>query len=266
MSIALLKGEDFSDRDNKSTASVAIINQAMAFRFWPGTSPVGHLFTRASDPQHAIQVIGVARNSRIEDTYSSYGPAFYLPISQNYASAQTLQIRTNGLPKDAVPEVLAIIQQLAPAIPVLSVRTMTEAINGMNGLFVFNLGAELTGTLGLLGLTLGVIGIYGVMAYAVGRRSHEIGVRIALGAKRSDVLWMICRQGLVIIAAGIVIGCVAAMGIGRLLGDFLVGVEPTDLLTYSSLSLLLTFVALAACFIPARRAANVDPIVVLRYE
>jgi ABC-type antimicrobial peptide transport system permease subunit len=91
-------------------------------------------------------------------------------------------------------------------------------------------------------------------------------VRIALGAKRSEVLWMICRQGLVIIAAGIVIGCVAAMGIGRLLGDFLVGVEPTDLLTYSSLSLLLTFVALAACFIPARRAANVDPIVVLRYE
>jgi putative ABC transport system permease protein len=266
MSIALLKGEDFSDRDNKSTASVAIINQAMAARFWPGTSPVGHLFTRASAPQHAIQVIGVARNSRIEDTYSSYGPAFYLPISQNYASAQTLQIRTNGLPKDAVPEVLAIIQQLAPAMPVLSVRTMTEAINGMNGLFVFNLGAELTGTLGLLGLTLGVIGIYGVMAYAVGRRTHEIGVRIALGAKRSDVLWMICRQGLVIIAAGIVIGCVAAMGIGRLLGDFLVGVGPTDLLTYSSLSLLLTFVALAACFIPARRAANVDPIVALRYE
>lgn len=266
MSIALLKGEDFSDRDNKSTASVAIINQAMAAGFWPGTSPVGHLFTRASDPQHAIQVIGVARNSRIEDTYSSYGPAFYLPISQNYASAQTLQIRTNGLPKDAVPEVLAIIQQLAPAMPVLSVRTMTEAINGMNGLFVFNLGAELTGTLGLLGLTLGVIGIYGVMAYAVGRRTHEIGVRIALGAKRSDVLWMICRQGLVIIAAGIVIGCVAAMGIGRLLGDFLVGVGPTDLLTYSSLSLLLTFVAFAACFIPARRAANVDPIVALRYE
>ena len=266
MRIALLKGEDFSDRDNKSTASVAIINQAMAARFWPGTSPVGHLFTRASDPQHAIRVIGVARNSRIEDTYSSYGPAFYLPISQNYASAQTLQIRTNGLPKDAVPEVLAICQQLAPAMPVLSVRTMTEAINGMNGLFVFNLGAELTGTLGLLGLTLGVIGIYGVMAYAVGRRTHEIGVRIALGAKRSDVLWMICRQGLVIIAAGIVIGCVAAMGIGRLLGDFLVGVGPTDLLTYSSLSLLLTFVALAACFIPARRAANVDPIVALRYE
>src|SRR5216683_1005449 len=266
MSIALLKGEDFSDRDNKSTASVAIINQAMAARFWPGTSPVGHLFTRASDPQHAIQVIGVARNSRIEDTYSSYGPAFYLPISQNYASAQTLQIRTNGLPKDAVPEVLAIIQQLAPAMPVLSVRTMTEAINGMNGLFVFNLGAELTGTLGLLGLTLGVVGIYGVMAYAVGRRTHEIGVRIALGARRLDVIWMICRQGLVIIAAGIVIGCVAATGIGRLLGGFLVGVGPTDLLTYSSVSLLLTFVALAACFIPARRAANVDPMVALRYE
>jgi len=266
MRIALLNGGDFSDGDNKSTASVAIINEAMAARFWPGTSPIGHSFTRSSDPQHPVQVIGVARNSRIEDTYSSYSPAFYLPISGNYTSAQTLQIRTNGLPKDAAPEVFAIVQQLAPAMPILSVRTMTEAINGMNGLFIFNLGAELTGTLGLLGLTLGVVGIYGVMAYAVGRRTHEIGLRIALGARRIDVIWMICRQGLVIIAAGIVIGCVAATGIGRLLGDFLVGVGPTDLLTYSSVSLLLSLVALTACFIPGRRAAKVDPMVALRYE
>ena len=266
MSIALLKGKDFSDGDNEATSSVAIVNQAMAARFWPGTSPVGHLFTRAGDPQHPIQVIGVARNSRIEDTYSSYSPAFYLPISQNYVSAQTLQIRTDGLPKKTAPEVLAITQQIAPTMPVLSVRTMTEAINGMNGLFVFNLGAELTGTLGLLGLALGVVGIYGVMAYAVGRRTHEIGVRIALGAKRSDVLWMICRQGLVIIAAGLVTGWVAAIGIGRLLGEFLVGVGPTDLLTYLSVSMLLTLVALAACYVPARRAANVDPMVALRYE
>jgi len=266
MGIVLLQGGEFSVDDNKSTASVAIINQTMAARFWPGTSPVSHLFTRTSDPQHPVQVIGVARNSRIEDTYSSYTPAFYLPISQHYTSAQTLQIRTNGLPKEAAPEVFAIVQQLAPSMPVLSVRTMTEAINGMNGLFVFNLGAELTGALGLLGLTLGVVGIYGVMAYAVGRRTHEIGVRIALGAKRTDILWMMCRQGLVIIAAGIVIGCIAAIGIGRLLGDFLVGVGPTDLLTYSCVSLLLTLVALTACFIPARRAAKVDPMVALRYE
>ena len=266
MGIALPDGRDFSDGDNKSTASVAIVNEAMAARFWPGTNPVSHLFTRSSDPQHPVQIIGVARNSRIEDTYSSYTPAFYLPISQNYTSAQTLQIRTNGLPKDAAPEVFAIVRQLAPAMPVLSVRTMSEAINGLNGLFIFHLGAELTGALGLLGLTLGVVGIYGVMAYTVGRRTHEIGVRIALGAKRTDVLWMICRQGLVIIAAGTVIGCVAAIGIGRLLGDFLVGVRPTDLLTYSSVSLLLTLVALTACYIPARRAAKVDPMVALRYE
>jgi len=144
---------------------------------------------------------------------------------------------------------------------------MTEVVsNGANGLLLFNLGAELTAALGLLGLTLAVVGIYGVMAYAVGERTQEIGVRVALGAQRKNILWMISRQGLAIVGAGLALGPLIAVRVGRVVGEFLVGVGPTDPLTYISVSLLLSFVALAACYIPARRATRVDPLVALRYE
>jgi ABC-type antimicrobial peptide transport system permease subunit len=144
---------------------------------------------------------------------------------------------------------------------------MTEVVsNGANGLLLFNLGAELTAALGLLGLTLAVVGIYGVMAYAVGERTQEIGVRVALGAQRKNIPWMISRQGLAIVGVGLALGLLIAVGVGRVVGEFLVGVGPTDPLTYISVSLLLSFVALAACYIPARRATRVDPLVALRYE
>jgi len=144
---------------------------------------------------------------------------------------------------------------------------MTEVVsNGANGLLLFNLGAELTAALGLLGLTLAVVGIYGVMAYAVGERTQEIGVRVGLGAQRKNIPWMISRQGLAIVGVGLALGLLIAVRVGRVVGEFLVGVGPTDPLTYISVSLLLSFVALAACYIPARRATRVDPLVALRYE
>jgi ABC-type antimicrobial peptide transport system permease subunit len=144
---------------------------------------------------------------------------------------------------------------------------MTNAVrNGANGLLLFNLGAELTAALGLLGLTLAVVGIYGVMAHAVGQRTQEIGVRIALGAQSKNILWMISRQGLVILGIGLGLGLLAAVGVGQLVGDFLVGIGPTDPFTYLSVSVLLSLVALGACYVPARRAMRVDPMVALRYE
>ena len=267
MKIAVLSGRDFLDSDTASSPRVALINEAMAERFWHGANPIGRNFNRSGDSQHTIEIVGVVRNSRIEDPYSPYSPAFYVPILQSYTSAQTLQIRTAGPPQAIAPEVLAVIRGIAPTAPALHVRTMTDAVNnGAGGLFLFNLGAELTAALGLLGLTLAVVGIYGVMAYAVGQRTQEIGVRIALGAQRTNILWMISRQGLAIVGSGLVLGLLVALVVGRFVGDFLVGIGPTDPLTYISTSILLSFVALTACYIPAHRATRLDSIVALRYE
>jgi ABC-type antimicrobial peptide transport system permease subunit len=144
---------------------------------------------------------------------------------------------------------------------------MIDAVNhGAGGLMLFNLGAQLTAALGLLGLILAVVGIYGVMAYAVGQRTQEIGVRVALGAQRKSILWLVSRQGLLIVGIGLLLGLFVSAGVGRLVGGFLVGVGPTDPLTYMIVSLLLALVVLAACYIPARRAVRVDPMTALRHE
>jgi ABC-type antimicrobial peptide transport system permease subunit len=239
----------------------------MAKRFWPGINPVGQNFQRDGDRQHPIEIVGVVSNSRTEDLYSPVGPAFYIPISQDYTSAQILQVRAFGQPQRIAAEISSLAQKLAPAAPVLSVCTMSDAVsNGANGLFLFHLGAKLTTALGFLGLTLAVVGIYGVMAYAVGQRTQEIGVHMALGAQRRTILWMVSRQGLAIIGAGLSIGLLIAIAAGHLVGEFLVGIGPTDPVTYITVSMLLSSIASAAWYVPARRAMLVEPTVALRYE
>ena len=267
MKIAVLQGRDFVDSDSQLSPRVAVINEAMAERFWHVVNPIGRNFKRNGDLQHAIEIVGVVRNSRSEDMYSPYRPMFYLPVSQNYTAAQTLQIRTSGAPQALAMQVLAVVRDVAPTAPVLSMRTMTDAVNkGANGLLLFNLGAELTAALGLLGLTLGVVGIYGVMAYAVGQRTQEIGLRMALGAQPMTILRMVSRQGFAIIGFGLAFGIGIAVSVGSLVGDFLVGVGATDPLAYITLSIVLSLVVLAACYVPVRRAISVDPMGALRYE
>jgi putative ABC transport system permease protein len=267
MNIAVLQGRDFLDSDSESSPRVAIINEAMAKRFWPGINPVGHNFQRDGDRQHPIEIVGVVRNSRTEDVYSPIGSAFYIPISQDYTSAQTLQVRTSGQPQAIAAEISSLARKLAPTAPILSVRTMLDGVrNGLNGLLLFNLGAKLTGALGFLGLALAVVGIYGVMAYAVGQRTQEIGVRMALGAQRRTILWMVSRRGILIIGIGLSIGLLAAIAAGQLVGEFLVGIGPADPVTYITVSMLLSSIALAACYIAARRAMHIEPTVALRYE
>jgi predicted permease len=267
MKIALLKGRDFSSSDSESSSHVAVINQAMADRFWPHSNAIGSTFLRRDDPQHAIQIVGVVRNSRTEDVYSPYTASFYVPISQTDSSARTLQVRTVGAPAALASDLQALVRSIAPSEPILSLRTMREQVNsGAGGFLFFNLGAELTGALGIMGLALALVGIYGVMAYAVGQRTQEIGVRMALGAERTDILWMVSRQGLAMVGTGLVLGLLLAMGVGRLVQNFLVGIGPTDFVTYLEVSSLLLISALTACYIPARRATKVDPMVALRYE
>jgi predicted permease len=266
MRMTLNRGRDFTDADNENAPRVAVINQAMAERFWPSQDPLGKSFALTSDPKHPATIVGVIRNSRMNQLYGAFEPVFYLPIAQSYFSTETLHIRSERSVQETVAEVRAIAQSLAPAIPVYGVRTMTEALHGGNGLLFFEVGASLAAAMGVLGLILAVVGVYGVMSYAVSQRTQEIGLRIALGAQRRDILRMIGSRGAVIVASGLTIGVLAALAAGRLVSDFLVGITPTDPLTYVGVSLLLATVACVATYIPTRRAANVDPMVALRYE
>jgi putative ABC transport system permease protein len=266
MRMALNRGRDFSDADNESSSHVAVINQVMAQRYWPDQDVLGKSFTTASDPKHPVTIVGVVQNHRMSQLYGPFEPIFYLPIGQNYSPVETLQIRSEQSAQILVPAVRSIAQSLAPAVPIYGVRTMTQALHGGNGLLFFELGAGLATVLGLLGLILAIVGVYGVMSYAVSQRTQEIGIRMALGAQRRDILSAIGRQGLAIVVSGLTVGLLAAWAVGRLVSDFLVGVEPTDPITYLGVSFLLAIVASLATYMPARRALHIDPIVALRYE
>ena len=157
-------------------------------------------------------------------------------------------------------------RELDPSLPVFDVMTMDQAMAGANGYFLFKVGAAFAATLGALGLLLAVVGVYGVVSYAASQRKHEIGIRIALGAEPGGVLRLVVRQGVVLVGAGVGVGAVAALAVSRLLGSLLVGVAPYDPVTFVCVSALMLAAALAACYIPARRATKVDPMVALRYE
>jgi ABC-type antimicrobial peptide transport system permease subunit len=164
-----------------------------------------------------------------------------------------------------IPQIERAIQSLAPQLPVFDARTMRQALYTLNGLLIFQLGAALAALLGVLGLILAIVGVYGVVSYAANQKSHEIGVRMALGAQSSDILKMMFRDGFLVVVTGLVIGGALALAAGRLVSSFVI-VSAKDPLTYVVVTSVLTLVALAACFIPARRATRVDPLVALRYE
>src|SRR5262249_30955909 len=252
---------DLSQSDSSTAQRVALINRAMAEKYWPGQDPLGRQFSLPDDPKRPIQIVGVVRNFRMVDPYSPIEPAYFVPLRQHYFSTITLHIRSSG--SDIARQVPPLVDSLAPAMPVYA-GSMTQALNGMNGLFLFRLGAVLTGILGGLGLVLAIVGVYGVMSYAVSLRTHEIGIRMALGAQPGQILGLIGRQGIFVVSAGIVIGLLFAFAVAQLIRDFLVGIGPADALTYVLVSALLAAVAAAACLIPARRAVHVDPMAALR--
>jgi putative ABC transport system permease protein len=266
MRIVLKRGRDFTEADNENEPRVTVINQAMADRYWPGQDPLGKTFAIVADATHPATIVGVVQNSRMNQLYGAFEPIFYLPIAQSYVSTETLQIRSERGAQEVVGEVRQVAQSLAPAIPIYGVRNMAVALHGANGLLFFEVGASLAAGMGLLGLILAVVGVYGVMSYAVSQRTQEIGVRIALGAQKGDILRMIGLRGAVIVASGLTVGLLAALAMGQLVSDFLVGITPSDPFTYLGVSILLAAVACLATYIPTRRATRVDPMVALRYE
>jgi putative ABC transport system permease protein len=267
MDIAMLQGRVFTDADDQNTQFVAIVNEAMAKKYWPNQDPFGRHFTIGAEPNHSITVVGVAKDSRYAGLTGEIKPFFYVPLSQHFAAntLAALQVRTAAAPESMIPEIERVIQSMAPDLPVFDVKTMSEALNTLNGLLIYQIGAILAAALGILGLILALVGVYGVISFAASQKTHEIGVRMALGAQRWDVLKMIFGEGLLIVGIGLALGLAAVLAASRVMGQFLV-VSATDPLTYITVSAVLAFVALLACYIPARRAMRVDPMVALRYE
>jgi predicted permease len=265
--IPLQSGRQFTDADNEKAPSVAVINEAMAAKFWPGENALGKRFSTKGPKGPFTEVIGVVRTAKYKNVVEDPPmPFFYLPMAQNYVAYRTIHVRTSVPPESLQRQIEAQVRELAPGIPISQVQTMTQALQGVNGFFFFRFGAQLTGTMGLLGLILAVVGVYSVVSYAAAQRTHEIGIRMALGAEPRDILKMVLRQSAGVVAVGLAIGLGAALAGTRAIANLIVGIKPTDPVTFVTVVVLLSTIALVACWIPARRATRVSPLTALRYE
>jgi putative ABC transport system permease protein len=268
MSIGLLRGRGFTDGDDARERDVAMISQSMAAKYWPNQDPIGHTFRMSTENTRKLEVVGIARDIEVSSlTGAKSNPYFYLPYAQHVKgnSFLVLQLKTEGDPLALAATVEKTVHELAPQLPLFQVQSMHEALYSPNGLLLFQFGAVLAATMGGLGLTLAVIGIYGVISYAVSQRIHEIGLRMALGATRGSVFGMIYRQSMRIVAVGLGVGLVIAMLVARAVGSFVI-VSAWDPATFGTVMSALVLAALASCYLPARRAMAVDPMVALRQD
>jgi predicted permease len=264
--IPLLLGRIFTDADNETSQRVAIVNETMAKHFWPGKNPIGKRFSLASDAGPFVEIVGVARDGKYRTLAEDPEPYFYLPFAQNFTSECILHVRSALASESLITEVQHEILALDASDPIEEIQTMKESLGGTLGYFIYRLGASLAAAMGLLGLLLAVVGVYGVVSYAATQRTQELGVRMALGASPRQILALLLKQGARLVAAGLLFGLAGAWALTRAMTHMLVGVSPSDPMTYISVAALLSFITLLACWIPARRAMRVDPMVALRYE
>ncbi|PYU70294.1 MAG: permease [Acidobacteria bacterium] len=264
--IPVRHGRAFTESDEEKTLAVAVVNQSMAKKFWPDEDPLGKRFSTKGPSGPFIEVVGVVQDGKYKGVIEVPQPHFYLPLSQAYIPLRTFHIRTAVPPESLSTQVQSQVRELAPSLAISEMQTLDQALQGLNGFLFFRLGAQLTGTMGLLGLILAVVGVYSVASYAAVQRTQEIGIRMAIGATPGDILKMVLRQGLGTVGIGLLAGLVAAFAGTRLLADLFYGVTPNDPVTYAAVAALLLAVVLLACWIPARRATRVSPVIALRFE
>jgi predicted permease len=261
--IPLLRGRSFTPHDTRNATSVAVISQAMARRIWPNQEPIGRRFRFVGADNRWFQVVGVVGDIRSHLDMEPQ-PQVYFPIAQQSENAAFLAVRTFGKPSALVDSLHSIIHSVDKNEPVGSFRTMNEMISESIASPRFR--TVLLGIFAGLALMLAITGIYSIMCYSVSQRTHEIGIRMALGAQKKDVVRLVVGQGVVLTVIGSGIGIAGAIGLTRLLSGMLYGVRPTDPLTLLLVSLVLSCVVLLACYMPALRATKLDPLIALRYE
>jgi predicted permease len=264
MSTRLVQGRDFTAQDDEKAPPVAIVNETFARRFWPGEDPIGKRFSQGGAQQPLLQVVGVVEDGKYAGLNETPQPYVCRPMLQAYVGTTTVIVRTDADPQKLLPVIRNEVQQLDPNLPLSNARPLSERM--ALPLLPARVAASVFGSFGLLALILAAIGIYGVMSYTVSRRTHEIGIRVALGAQASDVLRLVIGQGMTLALVGVLIGLSVALLLGRLMKSLLFGLSAADPLTYTGVSALLVCVALLACYIPARRATKIDPMLALRNE
>jgi predicted permease len=264
MGTRLLRGRDFLEQDDESATRVAIINEAFARRFWPGEDPLGKRFSMGGPESPKLQVIGVTEDGKYAGLNEDGRPFFYRSLWQSYSGSTSVVVRAATDPQKLVASVRGEVNRLDPNMPIAAARTLVERMS--LPLFPARVAAWVLGSFGLLALGLSAIGIYGVMSYSVSKRKREMGIRMALGAQRADVLKLILGQGMTLVLIGVAVGLIASFALTRLIQGVLFGISATDPPTFAAIAVLLTAVALVACYLPARRATKVEPMVALRYE
>jgi predicted permease len=261
MGTRLEEGREFNEFDLPSTAPVVIINDALARRFWPGQDPLGKALRIG---KRDYQIVGVVEAGRYIDLHETIQPYLFLPFTQVGSFECWLLVETAGDPRGMLPAILKETATVAEHLPIVNAVTFKEHMHEVMAQEISMAG--LLASLSILGMFLAAVGLYAAVAYLVNRRTHEFGIRMALGARRGDVLRLVLAQGLRLSAVGATVGLAGALAASRLMSRFIFGVTLTDPLSYGASILVAVSVALAACYFPARRATRVDPMVALRYE
>ena len=259
-----LRGRDFQMEENKKESRVAIVNETFARRFYPGQDAIGKRFNFRGPNDPFWEIVGVVPDGKYNSLGENAKPAVYTPFFRDFGGAVALIAKTRGDPHAALTALRNEVQKLDPALTLYSMKTLTEHMG--TSLFPARMAAIALGSLGVLALILAAVGIYGVMSHVVAGRTREIGLRMAIGAQRADVRRLILRQGMFLAVVGSVVGLVIAFGGARMMKSLLYGVSASDPFTFVLVAVLLQSVALFACWIPARRATHVDPMVALRAE
>ena len=266
MGMQVIRGRSFSDGDSEQSRPVALVNQHLADMLWPGQDPIGRRFRSGGPEASWVEVVGVTHTGKYRFLFEDPQPYFYVPIAQEYTGLRVLQIRTSMPPESLAPAVQRAIQVLEPDLPLYDVQSMSHALGSGLGFFPVRVGAVCAASLGLLAFVLAIVGLYGVISYLTSQRTREIGVRMAIGATRSDIVRLVLREGSKLVLSGLAAGLLVTLACSRIVESFLFGISARDPLTLVIVAPILGCVALIACAIPAWRAAGVNPAVALRSE
>jgi predicted permease len=266
LGIPIVRGRSFTEADDERSRAVAVVNRRLVDLLWSGQDPLGRRFSQAGPDGPWIEVIGVTPTGKSRFLFEDPQPYYYVPMAQEYSAMRVLHVRTTAPPQTLAAAVEREIHRIQPDLPLYDVETMEAALNGGYGLFMVRTGALIAAVLAFMGLSLAVIGLYGVVSQMANERTHEYGIRIALGANRKDIALAVVRSGAVLLLCGTSIGVAVALALTRFLSQFLFGLPLVDWASFAAGIVCVTGVTLIAMFVPARRATMVDPILALRSE